>query len=290
MTLASMTGFASVDGQFENHNWVWEVRAVNGRGLDVRFRLPSSLAALEDHLRKTVRGAFKRGNLQISLQFDRGAQEDATISVNLDQARNILQQLKPLVDEGLVAPPSADGLLGVRGMLEINARPLALDKLRQPVTDSFGELLAALREARLAEGLATGDVLNETLDKIEHLVEQARDNPSLKSSTVMARLQAQIAELGQTIEPERLAQEVALLVIKADIAEELDRLSGHIVAARTLLNASEPVGRKLEFLAQEFNREANTLCAKSNDQQLTQIGLELKTLIDQIKEQAANVE
>jgi len=290
MAIRSMTGFASVHGQTASYTWVWEVRSVNGKGLDARFRLPSFLAVLEDEIRKAVRAKFHRGNLQINLALERDPDETTQVHLNTGLMRALIAQSQPLVDEGLLAPPSLDGLLGVRGVVETHVPAQNSDELYEPLLASFNELLAVLAQARAEEGQVTQIGLLDALARIEERVAQARENPALQPKAIHQRLLEQAMMLGETIAADRLAQEVALLAIKADVNEELERLSSHIGAARALLQSSGAVGRKLEFLAQEFNREVNTLCAKSANQQLTDTGLELKTLVDQIKEQAANVE
>lgn len=290
MSISSMTGFARVDGQNNSVSWIWEARAVNGRGLDIRFRLPGFLSSIEDDLRKKIRSRFKRGNVQINLQLETDKEEATSLTVNLDLAHKIIRQFQPMIDQELVEKPTVSGLLGVRGMLEVTAPSLSLDELQQPLFDSFQQLIDQLAMARANEGLAIKSSLQTTLSRMEELVADCRNNPALRPAAILQRLQAQVTALGETIPAERLAQEVALLAIKADINEELERLRGHIDAAQQLLLSTIAVGRKFEFLCQELNREANTLCAKSSDQQLTNAGLELKTLIDQIKEQAANVE
>jgi uncharacterized protein (TIGR00255 family) len=290
MSISSMTGFARIEGEADGCHWTWEVRAVNGRGLDVRFRMPSFLSPLEDGFRKTARAKFSRGNLQVNLQLEKVGGAERELTVNADLVRKLAGQIKPLVDDGTVTAPSMDGLLAVQGVVEIQSVQLSLEDIKQPLQVGFDALILGLLEARSAEGAVTRKTLEAVLHRIEQLIETARSNPELQPDAILARLQTQIAALGETIAPERLAQEAALLAIKADVNEELERLSGHVEAARTLLKLSEPIGRKLEFLSQEFNREANTLCAKSGNQQLTDVGLELKTLIDQIREQAANVE
>jgi len=286
-----MTGFARIQGQTSTANWTWEVRAVNGRGLDVRFRLPGFLSHMEEGLRKQVRNRLKRGNLQISLQLEQEAKAETGVFVNLDLAREIAVQFAPLIDQGLVRRPSVDGLLAVRGVLERNLQVFEAEPLEKPLIADFEQLLDHLLEVRASEGQGTFNSLATMLARIEELVRQCRNNPALEPDAILKRLHDQVKALGETISPERLAQEAALLAVKLDVNEELDRLESHLSAAYTLLEGSEgAVGRKLEFLTQEFSREANTLCAKSNNQQLTEVGLELKTLIDQIKEQAANVE
>ncbi|MBL1430015.1 MAG: YicC family protein [Robiginitomaculum sp.] len=290
MTISSMTGFARLESSNDAGDWVWEIRSVNGRGLDVRFKLPSFLSPFEDGFRKQVKSNFKRGNLSVNLQFEKSSAEETGLIVNTDLAKDIIQQFKSLVDEGLVAKPSVSGLLGVRGVLQSKPIELSADNLQQPLTDSFEVALQALMLARNNEGEGIANSLGNALDRIEHLLELCANNPALQLTAIKQRLLQQVQILSETIPAERLAQEAAILAIKADINEELDRLRNHVIAALQLLKSEGAVGRKLEFLSQEFNREVNTLCAKSSNQQLTDAGLEMKTLVEQIREQAANVE
>ncbi|MBL4617974.1 MAG: YicC family protein [Robiginitomaculum sp.] len=290
MTMSSMTGFSRVEGSAVADAWVWEVRSVNGRGLDVRFKLPGFLAPFEDGFRKQVKSNFNRGNLSVNLQFEKKPDEETGVIVNTDLARDIIQQFKGLADEGLVAKPTVCGLLGVRGILQTKPVELSADNLHEPLTDSFKNALQALKLARNNEGEGIAVNLGNALDRIEYLLELCSDNPALQLNTIKQRLLQQVQVLSETVPAERLAQEAAVLAIKADINEELDRLRNHVISARELLKSKGSVGRKLEFLSQEFNREVNTLCAKSSNQQLTDAGLEMKTLVEQIREQAANVE
>ncbi len=285
-----MTGFARIQGQQTGISWTWEVRAVNGRGLDIRFRLPAGLSQMEEGLRKQVRSRFKRGNMQISLQLEHDREAESAVSVNIDLARQIVEEFAPLVEQGLVRRTSVDGLIAVKNVLQGKAHCFEEAELSPSLFSSFTELLDQLALARANEGRELSDSLGRILDKIEILIGQCRNNPALRPEVVLENLHKQVKVLNESIAPERLAQEAALLAIKADINEELERLQGHVSAARELLGIPGPAGRKLEFLSQELSREVNTLCAKSNNSQLTGAGLELKTLIDQIKEQAANVE
>ena len=294
MTISSMTGFARIEGAHEGWTWAWEARSVNGRGLDVRLRIPGGFEPLEADVRNAAKAVFSRGNIQINLQYQRG-QESHDLVVHEAVARNLVTALQPLVDDGLAHPARIDGLLGVRGVLDvprIGDDPAMLSAIESAMGEGIEPLMNALGDARADEGMQTALVIGAALDEIEALVAQARSCDSAQPAAIKARLQEQINALldGQDFDTDRLAQEAAMMAVKADVREELDRLSAHIGAGRTLLNAAGPVGRKLEFLAQEFNREANTLCSKSSDMALTEIGLALKTKIDQVREQAANVE
>jgi uncharacterized protein (TIGR00255 family) len=294
MSISSMTGFARIENAMAGWTWVWEVRSVNGRGLDVRARIPNGFSVLEAKVRAAGKAAFSRGNLQVSLQYQR-LEETGVQVVREDLARLYVQALQPLVDDGLVQPARVDGVLGIRGIIDtprIDDEPQAIQAITDAMQAGIVPLFEALALARKAEGEATGKVIAAALDEIEALVARAGKCASARPEAIKEKLQTQISDLldGQEFDSQRLAQEAALMAVKADVSEELDRLNAHIVAARALLDMDEPVGRKLEFLTQEFNREANTLCSKSSDLTLTDIGLALKTKIDQVREQAANVE
>ena len=295
MNVHSMTGFARAEGRDGTVDWVWEAKSVNGRGLDLRCRLGNGLESLEPTLRKAVAARFKRGNLSINLRLTRqaGAQQ---VRVN----RELLDDLIALAGEYRGAEgierPGLDGLLALCGViepvdeLEDGGDGAARDKA---IEASMGEMLDELSRARAAEGASLGDIVRAQLAAMDGLVQRAGECAALRPEAAKARLEAQVAallEAGAPAPEERLAQELAILAVKTDVREELDRLATHIAAAGALLTQGGAVGRKLDFLAQELNREANTLCAKSNDAQLSDIGLELKAVIDQFREQVQNIE
>lgn len=293
--LSSMTGFARAEGAQENWRWAWEVRSVNGRSLEARFRLPPGFDAIEPAVRAAAKEQIARGNLSASLTLaaDQGG---ALFRVNreaLDAAIDLVREIEARRD---CAPTSAAAILSLRGVMEAgDGAPdeEALEALRQAMISSFDEALAALKEARANEGAALLKVLNAQIDQVEALVESARTHAAAAPANLRARLAAQIAELidgAAAIPEDRLAQEAAMLAVKADIREELDRLQSHIEAARALLSERAPVGRRFDFLTQEFNREANTLCSKASDIDLKRVGLELKSVIDQMREQVQNIE
>ncbi len=294
MSISSMTGFARLEGAHEDWAWVWEARSVNGRGLDVRMRLPGGFESLETAVRTAAKAVLSRGNIQISLSYQR-AGKAADLVVHEEVARALVLALEPLVLDGLASPARVDGLLGVRGVLDvprIHDDPAQMEAIIEAVGEDITRLIAALKVARDSEGKATAAIIGAALDEIESLTQKARQCAGAQPEAIKNKLQAQINTLlqGQEIDAERLAQEAAILAVKADVCEELDRLDAHIEAGRKLLAQDGAVGRKFEFLAQEFNREANTLCSKSSDMALTGTGLALKTKIDQLREQAANVE
>ncbi|MEJ8573371.1 YicC/YloC family endoribonuclease [Microbaculum marinum] len=295
MTFASMTGFARVEGGFADRDWHWEIRSVNGRGLDVRLRLPSGFERLEPPIRERVQKTLSRGSLTIGLQMRR-SETSGALRVNEAALDAVIKLCDELTSSGRVAPPRADGLLAIKGVIEVDeetddeASRAALDAA---LLQSFDEALGKLVDMRNSEGGRLKAILDLRLDEIETLTRRADANPSRSPAAIGKRLGEQVAQLmdaAPALDSQRLHQEAVLLATKADIREELDRLSAHVTGARELLNGKGAVGRKLEFLTQEFNREANTLCSKSNDVELTRIGLELKSVVDQMREQVQNVE
>ena len=290
-----MTGFARAEGQAGGYEWVWEVKSVNGRGLDVRCRLPAGMEALELPIRAQVGERLKRGNVIVHLRIS-ASEGEATIRVN----RPLLDQLsvlaKELESEAGVAPPRADGLLSVRGVIE-TVEPEETAEARQgrerEMMASLATALDELAAARRQEGGRLAEVLSAQLDEIARLAAAAEGLAAAQPEAIRARLKEgleAVLESAPALSEERLEQEVAILIGKADVREELDRIGAHVANARELLLSGGAVGRRLDFLAQEFNREANTLCAKSADMELTRLGLELKTVIDQFREQNQNIE
>ncbi len=286
--LSGMTGFARVGGEYDNCHWTWELRSVNGKTLDIRLRLPHDLTAIEMSARKLVSANFARGNIQLGLTLQ-SADDDMQYEVN----EILLNRLKAEVSEPLDATTVAT-LLTVDGV--VTKQPVGRNiteqtELRAAILASLEKAVNALKIARDAEGKALESFLNNALSDIETLTHKAEALAALQPEHIRARLLTKLDELiGGEISDERLAQEAALLAMKADVCEETDRLKAHCKQARTHLATGSPIGRKLDFLAQEFNREANTLCSKSADIELTQTGLALKTAIEQFREQAANVE
>ncbi|MBX3492352.1 MAG: YicC family protein [Parvibaculum sp.] len=296
MPLTSMTGFARVEGEAGLARWHWELRSVNGKGLDVRFRLPPGIDAIEPKLRTELARHLKRGNCQASLTVDRSA-APAPLRVNTEALRVVLDAIAELRRDIEMKPPQPEGILALRGVLESADVVEESDEVRQAfenaVVASFGEAAAALARARTEEGAKLEAMLGAHVDEIERLTQAAAASPAATADAMRNRLATQIAELlgaSSSLSEERLAQEAALLATKADVREEIDRLNAHIAQAREIFAGAEPAGRRLDFLTQEFNREANTLCSKAADIGLTRIGLELKTAIDQLREQVQNVE
>lgn len=296
MPLTSMTGFARVEGAAGLARWHWELRSVNGKGLDVRFRLPNGLDAVEPRLKAELAKYLKRGNCQASLTVDRSA-APAPLRVNKEALRVVLEAIVELRRDIEMKPPQPEGILALRGVLESADAVEESEEVRQAFADavvvSFGEAAAMLARARSEEGAKLETMLRAHVDEIERLTKAAAASPAATAEAMRARLSAQIGELlgaSASLSAERLAQEAALLATKADVREEIDRLNAHIAQAREIFAGTEAAGRRLDFLTQEFNREANTLCSKAADIGLTRIGLELKTAIDQLREQVQNVE
>ena len=294
-----MTGYARAQGADERRRWVWEARSVNGRNLEVRCRVPQGFERLENPARTAAGAKLKRGNVSLSLTIN---SERASKPLRINRA--LLAELGHLVEEVRkstgAAAPAADGLLRVRGVIEEEDESQdteeALAALDKALTRSLDEVLRGLADSRASEGKALAGVITGHVDEIEGLCQRAAERAVAQIGVVRSKFESQLADLLERAPPlseERFAQEVALLVGKADVREELDRLTAHIAQARSLLKEARPdnpVGRKFDFLCQEFNREANTLCSKSADIELTRIGIDLKGAIERMREQVQNVE
>jgi uncharacterized protein (TIGR00255 family) len=295
MAIASMTGFAREAGVTGPYQWAWEIKTVNGRGLEARLRTPAGFDAIGEEARSLFLKAFTRGQAQMNLAVT-AASLTPRVRVNREVLQSLLTALADLDLPATVKPASVDGLLAVRGVVEVEdeaADPGHDAALAEALRAGVTRLLAALKAARLAEGKALRSVLLQHLDTIAALIDEAERSPARRPEAIRARLEAQIAPLldgKSALEPARLHQEAMLIAARADIREELDRLTAHVESARGLLADGGAVGRRLDFLAQEFGREANTLCAKANDVSLSRIGLELKAVIEQFREQVQNVE
>jgi uncharacterized protein (TIGR00255 family) len=295
MTIVSMTGFAEAQGGREGARWRWEVKSVNGRSLDLRLRLPPGFDSIEAAARMLAGDRFKRGNVQASLTFE-AASGARGLRIDAAALASAVKIAKEIAAETGLRPASIDGLLALKGVivqddiLETDAHEHA-DR-DAAVLESLVVAFDALARARAGEGAKLAVLLEAQIAEIARLTEAAGAASATQPAALRERLKQQIADLlaPGTFSPERLEQEIALLAVRADIREELDRLKAHVEEARRLLASGEAVGRKLDFLAQEFNREANTLCSKSSDVALTRIGLDLKAVIDQFREQAMNVE
>jgi uncharacterized protein (TIGR00255 family) len=268
---------------------------VNGRGLDIRLRLPAGNEALEPKAREAVGRHITRGSVSVSLSIthETGGQQLRLNEAALQQVAKAAERIRELTD---VKPPRADGLLALKGVLEVvdeEEDRQALEARGNAMLQSLEEALVSLVEARAAEGARLATVLSGHVSEIERLVERIEKSPARTPAAIEARIREQVARLVGSdagLDPARLHQEAVLIATRADVEEELKRLHAHIASARELLLEDAPVGRKLDFLAQEFNREANTVCSKAGDVEITRAGLALKTVIDQWREQVQNIE
>jgi len=295
MSLQSMTGFARAERENELVSVTWELRSVNGRGLEARLRLPPGHDRLEQPVRAALLKPFSRGNIQATLTIVRGEASRRPV-IDEELLMEFAALARRLHEDHGVAPATADGLMSLRGVMDMpdtSEDPEARERLDALILATLGEATEALSHARREEGSALRDVLLGQVASIEMLTLRAEADPSREPVNIRLRLEAQLRPLLDTashLDETRLYQEAAILATKADIREEIDRLKTHVASARSLLNDKGPVGRKLDFLAQEFNRESNTLCSKSNAAAVTAIGLELKVVVDQFREQIQNLE
>ncbi|MDO6522109.1 YicC/YloC family endoribonuclease [Shimia thalassica] len=295
--LQSMTGFAVQKGMAQGFTWAMDMRGVNAKGLDLRLRVPDWIEGLEPAMRAILGKAMARGSVSISLRVSRDdegeslALNSAQLSVVLDAMTEIEAQA---MDRGLsLAPSTASDVLGLRGVLDTASVETDTKALREAILADLPDLLDAFLQMRRAEGEALDSVLKDQLNTIADLTDAAAEVLEARRDETAAALRRNLAKVTDNtddMDEGRIAQELAIIAVKQDITEELDRLRAHIDAARDLLATGSPVGRKLDFLMQEFNREANTLCSKSQNSELTRIGLDLKAVIDQMREQVQNVE
>lgn len=295
MSLSSMTGFARTNGAHGPWRWHWEVRSVNARGLDVRVRIPEGFESLEQPTRMLAAERFTRGSLNATLTVD-ASQTRGAVRVNEEALGQVLSILQTLERSVRADPPRLDGILGLRGVLEVQQQALSEAEVADrdaAILNSLTQALDGLLEARSNEGSRLLGFLTTQVSALSGLREQAATLVLSQPDQFQARLKAALSQLDGAqagVSQDRIAQEVAMLLVKADVREELDRLKAHLAQATELLSARGAQGRRLDFLAQELNREANTLCSKSSDIQLTRIGLEMKATIDQFREQVQNVE
>ncbi|APX13745.1 YicC/YloC family endoribonuclease [Tateyamaria omphalii] len=295
--LRSMTGFAALTGTAQPFRWAWDIRSVNGKGLDLRLRVPDWIDGLEAALRPLVAKRAKRGNVTLSLRITR---DDASVglSLNADTMRIVVKNLLAIeaeaMEQGLsLAPSRATDIAVMRGVMDAGSAQDDPAPLRAALVAEVPALLDAFDDMRAREGAALQEVLLAQLSDVETLTEQAAQLAEARKDDVAATLKRNLGRVLDNTDgadPDRVAQELALLAVKADVTEEIDRLHTHVQAARALLSDGGTVGRKLDFLMQEFNREANTLCSKAQNAELTAVGLALKALIDQMREQVQNVE
>jgi uncharacterized protein (TIGR00255 family) len=295
MALSSMTGFARSHGVSGSYAWAWEIKSVNGKGLDLRLRLPAGWDAVEAPARARAAEALARGSIQAGLTVERtGA--TAAVRINTAVLEAVLAAAKQLARRIEASPPTLDGLLALKGVIEIGDAEENEDERHTAEAAAiigFETAIAALADMRRHEGAALGRVLATRLSEITALTQRAEVVPGRKPEAIRARLAEQVATLlaqSERFDPDRLHQEAILIATKADVREELDRRAAHVAQAQLLIEQGGAIGRRLDFLAQELNREANTLCAKANDVELTNIGLELKAAVEQFREQVQNVE
>lgn len=296
MSISSMTGFARADGAAEGLEWTWELRSVNGRGLDVRLRLPPGYDAIEAPVREAIAKRLVRGNVSVSLTVER---RNGAGAVRLNEAilADILKAADRAAELSGGTRPDTAVLLTMKGVLETSENALESPEVRSAreahLLASFEDAADKLVSARRAEGRKIEAVIEEQVVQIERLAGDVRASPSRTPDAIRARLKeviGRILEASGSFDPERLHQEAVLAATRADVEEELARLQAHVAAAREIMSETGAVGRKLDFLAQEFNREANTLCSKANAVDVTRLGLSLKSVIDQLREQVQNVE
>jgi uncharacterized protein (TIGR00255 family) len=293
MGVSSMTGFARVEGEAAGTSWVWEVKSVNGRSLDLRLRLPPGYDDLEAPLRAALGRRLRRGTISANLTVNRIA--PPAVRINREMLGRVLALIDELAEEVEAAPPRLDGLIGLRGIIETveDEADDVIEARRHAMVAAWDTAVERLVAARDEEGARLGAVLSRQLAELAELVTSAAACAAAQPEALRARLEQSLAALGELvpgIPQERVAQELALLVSRGDIREELDRLRAHLAQAGELLAKGEGVGRQLDFLCQELNREANTLCSKSADIELTRSGLALKVAVEQFREQVQNLE
>jgi uncharacterized protein (TIGR00255 family) len=295
MALSSMTGFARSHGAAGPFLFEWELKSVNAKGFDLRLRLPPGWDELEAFAKKRAGEVLSRGTVYANLNLKR-SNAVAAVRINEDVLASIVKVAGTLAQKIDAVAPSIDGLLGIKGVIEV-VEPESDEAEDKAAMDAaakaFDEALDHLVEMRRREGAALGQILQQRMEEMEQLAKKAEAAPGRKPEAIRDRLAEQIAALLETsdrFDPDRLNQEAILIATKADIREELDRIASHIAQAREMINKGGPVGRRLDFLAQEFNREVNTCCSKSNDIELTNTGLEMKNVVEQFREQVQNLE
>ncbi|WP_300030225.1 YicC/YloC family endoribonuclease [uncultured Roseobacter sp.] len=295
--IRSMTGFASATGSLAPHSWTWELRSVNGKGQDLRLRIPEWIDGLEAALRKKLAASSTRGNVTLALRISR-EETGGGLQINTEQLDAMLAALAEIearaMDAGVsLAPSRASDLLGQRGVLEQTSTTDDTAALSDALTGEVGSLISAWNDMRAGEGTVLQKILSDQLDQVARLTQEAAALASARTRDMTVALRRnldRVMENTDAADPDRVAQELAMIAVKADITEEIDRLAAHVTAARDLIAQGGAVGRRLDFLMQEFNREANTLCSKAQNTDLTRCGLALKALIDQMREQVQNVE
>lgn len=290
--IRGMTGFGRAQGQAPWGAWVWEARSVNGKSVDLRTNFPPGCDAVDFEARKRVKERFQRGSFQIQLKVD-WTRDVAATQVDTRELARLVRLSRHWAKSG-VAPARLDGLLSTPGVVKGASRTGSVvdEQVSKALLAGLEQALDMLAAARAREGEGLGQLLKAMIAEMEQLVAQAAQHAARQPELVRERFKARLAEIAKdaSIDPDRIAQEVLVMATRADVREELDRLSAHVASARAILASGEAVGRKLDFLCQELNRETNTLCSKSASLELTNIGLALKSLIDQFREQVQNVE
>ncbi|MES2028364.1 MAG: YicC/YloC family endoribonuclease [Pseudomonadota bacterium] len=295
MALSSMTGFARSHGTSGPYSFEWELKSVNAKGFDLRFRMPPGFDEVEAVARKRAAEVLSRGTVYANLTVKR-SNAASTVRINEEVLNSVLRIAAELASRIDAVAPSVDGLMNIKGVIEVVEPEAdeAEDKAaKAAVAAAFEEALTALVAMRKREGMTLGDILSQRLDEIETLSKKAEAAPGRKPEAIRARLAEQIAtllEASDRFDSDRLSQEALMMATRADIREELDRIASHISQSREMINKGGPVGRRLDFLSQEFNREVNTCCSKSNDLELTSTGLEMKNVVEQFREQVQNLE
>lgn len=296
--IRSMTAYASRTGALDETRWNWDMRGVNGRGLDFKLRIPDGLSGLDVAMRAAIKPVLNRGVVTVTLKLSK-AEDNQNLALDEAQLERVLSALDDVQNRAFtmgvtLSQPTTADVLSQKGVITAEQANDDGDKaLVTALSKDFTDLLADFMSMREAEGAALNEVLTAQIDQIDTLVTQAKSLMGDRAEATKESLKAGIARVldeVSDVDPDRLAQELAILAVKQDVTEEIDRLNTHVTAARDMIKSGQPVGRKLDFLSQEFNREANTLCAKSQFAPLTAIGLELKTVIDQMREQIQNVE
>jgi uncharacterized protein (TIGR00255 family) len=295
MALSSMTGFARSHGTSGPYAFEWELKSVNAKGFDFRMRLPAGWDDIEAATRKRATELLSRGTVYANLSVKRTGAA-SVVRINDEVLSSILKVAAEISARTDAVAPSVDGLLGIKGVIEVvepESDEIELQAARAAVTAAFDQALQSLIDMRRREGTSLGQILAQRMDEIERLAKRAEAAPGRKPEAIRARIAEQVALLLETsdrFDSDRLNQEAIMIAAKADIREELDRIASHIAQTRELLGKGGAVGRRLDFLAQEFNREVNTTCSKSNDIELTNTGLEMKNVVEQFREQVQNLE
>ncbi len=295
--IQSMTGYARAEGHHETdhgtYRWTWDIRSLNGKGLDIKCRFPSWLENLEAEVRDRIKKSLSRGTISASLQIRSDASE-TRVSLNHEALEQVLSAVNVVSDTITCAPPTADGLLSLKGVLsleEIEDSSEGRKSLIKDLLESFDSVLVSLLVARQKEGAQIATVLTSHNQTISQLTSDAEKTAEVVPEAIKNRLETQLNDLlNENLPEDRLAHEVAILAVKADVREEIDRLKSHIKSAAELIAEGKGIGRRFEFLIQEFNREANTLCSKAQTIELKRVGLDMKAVVDQLREQVLNIE